>query len=58
MLFQMVLTARDMGVTLSEFMELSDDEKAIQIVVSNILSKMEKVNAQDREDKMRKTKKS
>lgn len=47
-----------MGVTLSEFMELSDDEKAIQIVVSNILSKMEKVNAQDREDKMRKTKKS
>lgn len=58
MLFQMVLTARDMGITLSEFMELSDDEKAIQIVVSNILSKMEKVNAQDREDKMRKTKKS
>lgn len=54
MLFQMVLTARDMGVTLEEFMNLSDDEKAIQIVVSNILSKMERVNAQERADKMRK----
>lgn len=57
MLFQMVLTARDMGVTLEEFMSLSDDEKAIQIVISNILSKMEKVNAQDREDKMKRNSK-
>jgi len=55
MLFQMVKTSRDMGVTLAEFMALSKDEKAIQVAMSNLLSKMEQVNAQERADKANKT---
>ncbi len=55
MLFQMVKTSRDMGITLAEFMALSDDEKAIQVSMSNLLSKMEQVNAQDRADSQNKT---
>lgn len=51
MVFQMVHTAREMGITVSEFLELSDDEKAIQLVYSNILKKMEQVNIQDMKDK-------
>lgn len=54
MLFQMVSCSRDMGIPLYEFMELTEDEKAIQIAFSNLSSKMEQVNAQDRADRANK----
>ncbi|PID86967.1 MAG: hypothetical protein CSB13_01745 [Chloroflexi bacterium] len=53
MIFQMVHTSREMGITVSEFLQLPRDEKAIQIAYSNIISKMEAVNAQEREDDLR-----
>jgi len=54
MIFQIVHTAREMGILVSDFMELPDDEKAIQLAYSGIISKIEHVNAQDREDQIRK----
>lgn len=51
MIFQMVSTAREMGLTLSEFIALPEDEKAIQIVWSQIKSKMEQSAIQEQKDK-------
>jgi hypothetical protein len=54
MIFQIVSTSRDMGITVSEFLGLSQDEKAIQIVYSNLMHKIEAVNAKEREDQAKK----
>lgn len=56
MIFQIVATSRDMGITISEFLQLSDDEKAMQIVFSNLTNKMEQVNEQDKIDQMNRNK--
>lgn len=53
MIFQIVHTSREMGISVGEFLELPHDEKAIQLVYSNIMSKMEQVSAQDQQDKSR-----
>jgi hypothetical protein len=53
MIFQMVNTAREMGITLTEFMNLPDDEKAIQLVYSQIRNKIEQVAAQEQREKSR-----
>ena len=53
MIFQIVHTARDMGISVSEFLQLPDDEKALQLVYSNLISKIEQVNNQDRQDEAR-----
>lgn len=57
MIFQMVDTAREMGITLSEFMALPEDEKAIQLVYSQIKSKIEQVSAQEQREKAARGKK-
>lgn len=56
MIFQMVSTARDMGLTLAEFTQLSEEEKAIQMVYSQIRSKIEQVANQEQKEKMAKRK--
>lgn len=53
MIFQMVNTAREMGITLTEFMQLPEDEKAIQLVYSQIRNKIEQVSAQEQREKSR-----
>ncbi len=58
MIFQIVNTAREMGITVSEFLQLPDDEKALQLVYSNLISKIEQVNMQDRQDQARKQSKA
>lgn len=58
MMFQIVHTARDMGITVTEFLQLPQDEKAIQIVYSNIISKIDQVNAVEQQDNLKKNKKS
>ena len=55
MIFQIVHTSREMGITVTEFLQLPDDEKAIQMVYSNLMAKMEQANAQDREDQLKKS---
>jgi hypothetical protein len=55
MIFQIVHTAREMGITVSEFLQLPDDEKALQLVYSNLISKIEQVNIQDRQDEARRS---
>lgn len=57
MIFQMVNTAREMGITLGEFMSLPEDEKAIQVVFSQIRSKMEQSAIQEQREKAAKKKK-
>ena len=56
MIFQVVHTARDMGMTVSEFLQLPEDEKAIQMVYSSILRKMEQVNIQEARDQAKRKK--
>lgn len=56
MIFQIIHTAREMGITVSEFLGLSEDEKAIQIVYTNLMSKMEQVSQQESADKARRNK--
>lgn len=51
MIFQMVNAAREMGITLTDFMALPDDEKAIQLVYSQIRNKIEQVAAQEQREK-------
>ena len=58
LLFQMVHTANQMGIPIHEFLELPSDVKAIHMTYSNIMSKMEQVNAQEREDNIRRNSKS
>ena len=53
MIFQMVNTAREMGITLTDFMQLPEDEKAIQMVYSQIRNKIEQVSAQEQREKSR-----
>lgn len=54
MMFQIVRTARDLGMPVHEFLQLPDDEKAIQIAYSSIVLKIEQVNEQDRADSVTK----
>lgn len=51
MIFQMITTARDMGITLSDFMQLSEEEKALQIVFSQIKGKIEQASIQEQREK-------
>lgn len=56
MMFQIVNTSREMGITVTEFLQLPEDEKAIQLVFTNLRSKMEQVNIQDRQDQIARNK--
>jgi len=53
MIFTIINTSREMGITVTEFLQLPEDEKAIQLTYTNIMSKIEAVNAQERQDQMR-----
>jgi len=57
MMFQIVATAREMGITVAEFQRLTQEEKAMQVVYTSLLAKMEAVNAKDREDRAKRKKK-
>lgn len=54
MMFQIVHTSREMGLTVTEFLQLPEDEKAIQMVYSNIISKIDQVNIVEQQDNLKK----
>lgn len=56
LMFQIVATSRQMGISIREFLELPSDEKAMQMAYSQLLAKMDSVNNQEREDALNKQK--